>query len=247
MSSETYPNTWRFLKGRVRDSMSRNEKSVMEDLVQDVCQLGHGEKILTRGSVTQRSTFLIEGFVARVNERDGKRQIISIHVPGDFVDLHSYALKKIDHDLMTFGTARVGYVSHVNLDVVMTREPKLARHLWFASHLDAAIHREWIAKLQSLSADGCLAHLITEVHARLKAVAAIEHNSFAFPLTQTELAETCGTTPVHMNRVVRKLREQGLADISRKKITILDAEGLAALAQFDMGYLYQNLPEPVRA
>ncbi len=241
MVSERHPKTFRFLKGRMRSALSEAEKDILENLIGDVQQLGHGQVILSRGEMAQQSTILIEGFAARVISRNGSRHIVSLHVPGDFVDLHGYALRRIDHDLVTFGVAKVGYMAHSDLDAILAREPKLSRMLWFASLLDAAIHREWILKLETLSADGCLSHLIAEVLARLQAVGITQQESFAFPFTQAELADACGTTPIHMNRVVRKLREEGILEISRGQVAVLDKARLHETGAFDPAYLYHDL------
>lgn len=238
MSREAYPNSWRFLLGRVRHAMSTEEMETVEDLVGDVTNYTGQHTVLHRGEVIERSTLLVEGFVARVIMRDGKRHIVAIHVPGDFVDLHGYALKRLDHSVVTIGTARLAYVPHERLDRVMREQPHLTRLLWFSTLLDAAIHREWILKLEQLNADGRLAHLIAELWHRLNFVGLADPTGFAFPLTQVELADACGTTAIHLNRVVRQLRETGIADISRGRITVLDMERLVELGQFERSYLY---------
>lgn len=238
MSKSAYPLTHKYLLNRGRARLSDHECEVVEGLVHEVERYTSVHTILERGDVVNRSTLLIEGFVARVIHRDGKRHIVALHVPGDFVDLHAFALKRLDHDVVSIGPVQIGYVTHDRLEAVLRDEPHLARMLWFSTLLDAAIHREWILKLEQLSADGRLAHLIAEMWHRLDFVGLAEETGFAFPLTQAELADACGSTPIHLNRVVRKLREEGLADISRGRVSVLDHEGLKSLGQFDSTYLY---------
>ncbi|RVQ69317.1 Crp/Fnr family transcriptional regulator [Croceicoccus ponticola] len=240
MSIAEYPRTGRFMQGRLRHAMQAREMQLLEDMVEEVELFTSSQAIIKRGQIVERSTMLIDGYIARIIMRGGKRHIVGIHVPGDFVDLHGFALKKLDHDIVTIGHTLVGYVPHPRLVDVMKNEPHLARLLWFATLLDAANHREWILKLEMLHADGRLAHLVAELWHRLDFVGLAEPQSCAMPLTQVELADACGTTAIHMNRTVRAMREAGLLDFARGRVTIPDMAKLKALGQFDTSYLYGN-------
>lgn len=242
MTEDAYPYTRRFLQGRSRDALSKREKALLESLVDDVERFTAPHTILERGKVVNQSTILIEGTVARVIHEDGKRHIVALHVPGDFVDLHAFALKRLDHGVVSIGSVQIGYVSHDRIQKVLESEPTLSRMLWYSTLLDAAMHREWIMKLEHLSADGRLAHLVAELWQRLDFVDLAGENGFSLPLTQKELADACGTTSIHMNRVVRKLRETGVVDISRGQVTVLDKQALKKLGAFDPAYLYGQGP-----
>lgn len=238
MNSTTYPLTHRFLLGRARHRLSEHERMVVEGLITDVERFGGNHVVLERGDVVCRSTLLIEGFIARVINEGGKRHIVALHVPGDFVDLHAFALKRLDHSIVSIGPVMVGYTTHQQLDALMQTETHLARMLWFSTLLDAAMHREWILKLEHLGAEGRVAHLVAEIWQRLDFVGLAEEDGFAFPLTQQELADSCGTTSIHMNRVVRKLREAGVVEFGRGRVTVLDKQALVEMGGFDPAYLY---------
>lgn len=242
MTDDDFPNTRRFLQGRSREALDNRERAILEGLVERVERFTGPHVILNRGDVVEQSTILIEGFVARVIIEDGKRHIVALHAPGDFVDLHAFALKRLDHDLVSIGSVQIGYAPHSRIEEVLRTEPNLARMLWYSTLLDAAMHREWIMKLEHLSADGRLAHLVAELWKRLEFVDLSGESGFPLPLTQQELADACGTTSVHMNRVVRKLRETGVVDISRGQVTVLDRDALVTLGSFDPSYLYGNGP-----
>ena len=110
---------------------------------------------------------LIDGFMLRTLDGDGKRHAVSFHVPGDFVDLHCFALKRLDHNIDTVGRVKVGYVPHSALREVMRDKPHLARLFWFSTLLDAAMHREWIMTLEQLTAPRRIAHIFAEIWRRL--------------------------------------------------------------------------------
>ena len=240
MTDETrrYPRTGRFLLGRLRDAMSDAEKATVEQSVSHERTFADGEPICRRGDLCDDSSILIEGFIARVIERSGKKHIVSLQVPGDFVDLHAFALKRLDHDVIALGPARVGPVSHGELRRVLDDQPHLARLLWFSTLLDAAIHREWVLKLEDLNAAQRAAHVFCEIWARLEMVGLARDDGFSIPLTQIQLSSMCGATPVHMSRALRLLREQDLATFRHGRLQAPDRRKLERYCEFDPAYLY---------
>ena len=238
MATKLYPLTRMFLKGRLRHAMTMDEKNLLEGLVERTEWVPDGGVILHRGELADSSTLLLDGFLARVIERDERRHIVGLHVPGDFVDLHAFALKRLDHDVVAIGRARVAHVPHARLERLMAEEPHLTRVLWFSTLLDAAVNREWILKMGELKADQRLAHMLVELWHRLAFVDLADPDGFAMPLMQADLADACGTTAVHINRTVRTLRESGLVQIGRGRVTIPDLAALEAFATFTPDYLY---------
>ena len=235
---QRFPRTGRFLMGRLRSAMTDQEKQVIEGLIESEHTLADGEPIACRGTECSNATILVEGFAIRVIERRRQAHIVGLQVPGDFVDLPAFALKRLDHDIRALGPAKVGRVSHARIRQVIDRQPHLARLLWFATLLDAAIHREWILKLEDLSAAQRVAHVFCEICRRLEMVGLGGPNGFSLPLTQAQLASMCGTTPVHMSRALRRLRDETGATFRHGKLQYPDPGALAAYCEYDPSYLY---------
>ena len=240
MSAELdqFPLTGRFLMGRSRHAMSEREKQIVEDLIEKVEHLEPGQRLLARGQVSNHSTMLVEGFIIRTIVEQGRRYIVGIQVPGDFVDLHAFALKRLDHDIYALGRITVGYASHDRLKQLHEHDPHLARLLWFATLLDAAIHRQWTLKLQQLKAPRRVAHMLAEIWYRLDMVELGRPNGFRSPLTQIDLADMCGTTAIHMNRALGELRRANLGEFRRGQVTVPDRAAFEAYGSFDPAYLY---------
>src|SRR5918997_242577 len=104
---EQHPLTGRFLLGRLRHALSAEERDTVESLIEETAVLPRPTRILARGELVQRSTILIEGYMLRTLTQQGRRYVVGIHVPGDFVDLHGFALKRLDHDIVSIGETRV--------------------------------------------------------------------------------------------------------------------------------------------
>lgn len=233
-----YPATGRFLLGRLRDAMTAAERGLLENMIERTEWIDKSTRLVVRGEECDQSTMLIEGFMLRTLDREGRRHAVSFHVPGDFVDLHAYALTRLDHNLDTLGRVKVGYVPHGALDAVMREKPHLARIFWFSTLLDAAMHREWIITLEQLTAPRRIAHIFAEIGRRLEMVGLGEADGFSTPLTQADLAEMCGATPIHANRAIQELRQSGIANFDRGRVAIPDRAALEDYAGFKPDYLY---------
>ncbi len=228
-----------FLRGRGRDTLSAEEVSVLEQAIDRVDTLPPRSVVTRRGDRVRESTLLVEGAMCRyLDARDGYRQLLAYHVPGDFVDMHGYTLRRLDHDVATIVESRVARIAHDRVDAIMRDHPRLAWLLWRSTLLDAAMHREWIFRLGRLDAAGRLAHFLCEVAARMRAIGRVSDDVFALPLTQQDIGEACGLTSVHVNRTLRRLREEGIADVGRGEARIGDAKQLARIGEFDADYLY---------
>ncbi|RJY10363.1 Crp/Fnr family transcriptional regulator [Aurantiacibacter aquimixticola] len=235
---DRFPLTGHFLMGRLRDAMSEEEKATVESLIEEVAEFETAEEILGRGQLCDRSTMLIDGFMLRAVNTQDRRYIVGVQVPGDFVDLHAFALKRLDHDIVTLGRVKVGFTTHERIKDVMQTNPHLARLMWFSTLLDAAIHREWIMKMEQLRAPQRVAHVFCEIWKRLDFVGLGEEGKITTPLIQQDLADMCGTTAIHMNRALTELRDSGLADFRRGTITVPDRKQLEKYGVFDPAYLY---------
>ncbi|MEJ5978088.1 Crp/Fnr family transcriptional regulator [Novosphingobium sp. PS1R-30] len=227
------------LKLRKRDVVSPDEEQALRDLITEVEDIPARKTVVRRGEPLNRSILLIEGLMCRQKDlRSGDRQITALHVAGDFLDLHGFTLKQLDHDVMALSPCRVAYARHDLLTRLTEVHPHLTRLLWFSTNLDAAMHREWELSLGQRTGAARAAHLFCEVYTRLQIVGRLDDEAYALPMNQSELGECLGLTVVHTNRVLRELRELGFVQFTRGRVVIEDIEGLKAYAEFDPTYLY---------
>lgn len=231
--------TERFLRDKRGASLTAEERARIEAAISEVKTFAPRKIVARAGEPLNQSTLLLEGIMSRyLDDRNGLRQLVAIYYPGDFLDLHAFPLKFLDHDVATLTTATVATVPHAEIEAIAEEMPQLIRKLWFATLLDAAIHRAWLFRLGRLDATGRIAHFLCETNARLFSAGLSDGRRFALALTQADLAEICGLTTVHVNRVMRQLREERLCVFRSSLVEILDPAGLAARAQFSPAYLY---------
>lgn len=222
-----------------RDSLSEDERTRLANIKTRKARFASGEVIVARDVITDQSCLMLSGMSARVHSlpRGIGRVITALHVPGDFIDLHGFVLAGLEHTIVAMGPTEVEYVSHDQLRQITDCWPHLTRLLWMATTIDAAIHRQWLVAAASLRSSAHLAHLLCELHTRLRSVGAAQGCCFALPLRQRDLASILGYSPIHINRAVRDLRERGLIRWTKAELEILDWAGLARLARFNPDYL----------
>ncbi len=204
-------------------------------------QTGARQTIVPDGSRPGDCCLVAEGFAVRSKTTsEGHRQILSIHLPGEIPDLQSLHLRVMDHDLMSLSPCTLGFMSHGDIRDVCRRRPNVADALWRETLIDSAIFREWIVNVGQRPAPARLAHILLELHTRLKAIGKTRDGEFGLPITQDELSDCLGISAVHANRVLQELRKDGLISVGRSEFHILDHQRLSELAGFDPLYLHLN-------
>jgi CRP-like cAMP-binding protein len=223
------------------DALSEEEKGLLAGAMMVEMDFATGQDIVSEGSRPGYSTLIIEGLAARYKVlEDGGRQFTSLQVPGDFVDLHAFLLKTMDHGIIALSPCRVIAADHSRLRAITEQAPHLTRLLWLDTLVDGAIHREWIVAMGRRSKTSHLAHLVCELFVRLQVVKQTSGMSFRLPLSQAELADVLGLSIVHMNRVIGALRRLGVIGWANHMVTILDWQRLVEIAEFDPTYLSMN-------
>jgi CRP-like cAMP-binding protein len=227
------------LKLRIRDEVSEREADVLRSAIGEVQTFPTGKTLVRLGAPVIQSTLLIDGMVSRYRDmKDGQRQIMELHVAGDFVDLHGFLLKRLDHNIGTMTPVTVGFVPHQTLARITQEEPHLSRMLWLSTLMDASIQREHILSMGRRAALARIGHLMCELCIRFEVIGLAEDRSFALPLTQLDIADATGLTSIHVNRMLKQLREQKLLTFRGGRVQIHDWEGLQTVSDFDPTYLH---------
>ena len=200
--------------------------------------LSAGEEIAWEGDEPTLCCLVVDGFLKRYSTlSNGVRQTLSIHISGDIPDLQGLHLRTMDHTLASVGPSKVALIAHHDMNEVLSKAPHLATLLWRDSLIDSAVSRAWVKMLGGHDAFGKFAHLICELYVRMDVVGLTDDNSCPLPLNQSQLGEALGTSVVHINRTMQKMRADGLMDHKRGRLFILDWDRLSEVADFNPAYL----------
>jgi CRP-like cAMP-binding protein len=204
------------------------------------------EYFLREGERPKHSTVMIEGYIYRHKVvQDGGRQIVAIHLPGDFVDLQNILLDEADHNIQALTRATVCSFPHADMLDLAFRHPGIGKALWRESLVEASLFREWIANIGRRDARTRVAHLLCEVAVRCEAAGLGSRQAFVLPMTQEQLGDALALTAVHVNRTLRALECDGLIRRSKRAVTVADWRALRAVADFDENYLHlREMAEP---
>lgn len=225
-------------KVRLRAAIGADEERVIRDLVAETREVGPDQILVRSGQELHQSILLLDGWLVRSKDLpSGERQIMEVHLPGDFADLHGFTLKRLDHEIISMTECVIGIVPHERLMELTELHPRLTRIYWLLTNIDAAIAREMALSLGQRSAISRMAHLFCELHVRLGVVGKTDGDTFEFPLTQRELSECLGLTVVHVNRTLQELRRRGIVESESRRIAIVDRPALESIAEFDPTYL----------
>lgn len=208
--------------------------------------------IIREGDTTEELHLVVSGLGARYKLLpDGSRQILAFLVPGDLCDAEVFVLQEMDHGIVALSETRCALIHAKVMKSLLREVSPLAEALWWGTMTDAAVLRERIIDHGRRDARERIAHHFYEMLIRYRMIGGADDNSFDFPVTQDEIADATGLTPVHVNRMVQQLREEGLIAMRSKRLQVLDPDGLKRAARFNPNYLHltrtEQGEEPVAA
>lgn len=223
--------------------LSEAELAVLARLHRRRRTFAAGQDMVHQGQSAQTAYILSAGWVCSYKiQPDGARQIVDFQVPGDFLGLRSVLLRTSDHSFEPIvDIEAVEVLAHDLLDA-FAQTPRLATAILWAASRDEAMVVEHLVGIGRRDAGARMAHFLLELGSRLALVGMGSKKGFDCPLTQYHLADTLGLSAVHVNRVLRQLREHALVTFRNGRVTFHDYEGLVKLAEFDPAYLDQAGP-----
>jgi CRP-like cAMP-binding protein len=219
--------------------LTNEEKQAIRALLFIPRSFSADEDIVQIGDSPSQCCVLIEGWACRYKvTATGGRQIMAYHVAGDVPDLQSLYLETMDHSIGALTPVTVAFIQHRDMWELLRRYDGIARAMGRDALVEAAVSREWMVGIGRRNAHQRIAHQLCEMATKLRAVGLNEGSTYPWPVTQAEVADALGLTDVHVNRVVRDLKRDGLVKVRRGAFDLLDQDGLEALGQFDPAYLH---------
>lgn len=219
--------------------LSAEDRAALAQLAHNVCVVEARRDVISEGDKPNFVHLIIDGWACRYKQLpDGKRQIVSLFLPGDFCDVNVYILKYMDHSIGAITRLKVARITADEMAALTAGRPRITQALWWHELVATAVQREWTLSLGQRSAYERLAHLLVELYVRLAAVGRAEYGRCDFPLTQNDLAEATGLTAVHVNRTLQELRRDKLIELDRRQLQILDLERLMDVSMFNSNYLH---------
>ncbi|MDO7841797.1 Crp/Fnr family transcriptional regulator [Sphingomonas immobilis] len=177
---------------------------------------------------------------------NGGRQIFSIHMKGDVVDLHNSILRRADHNVQALTAIDVALIPALAIRQLAADRPLVGQAMWYETLVDAAIFREWTLNVGRRDARARTAHLRCEFALRLPVAGLGSQSDYVLPMTQEHLADALALTSVHVNRTLQALQSEGLIERTKRVVRVIDFAKLARVGDFDDRYLHLDRIQEVR-
>ena len=203
-----------------------------------------GDEIIRTGEPCDTIFRLESGWAARTRVLDdGRRSIIAVFLPGDLFGVKSFLLSEQPDSVHSLGNAVVQTIQHTRLRELFESEPSVALRIAFQLGEDERRLHNYVIGLGRANAAERMATMLLELHGRLGRAGLIQNGAYRCPMTQQEMADFLGLTPVHVNRVLRQLHGDGLATVTRSMVQIDDMVGLHKLAHPVLDIFERAQPE----
>ena len=183
--------------------------------------------------------FVVSGYAFRQKlTANGARQIVSLHMAGDLLDIQHLFLKKADHNVQALTRLETAEVDRQALQALALERPAVARAMWIDTLVDASIFREWVINVGRRDARSRIAHLLCEFATRMDAAGLGDRETYELPMTQEQIGDATGLTSVHVNRTLKSLAEAGLLHRDRRYLRFDDWSKMRETADFSALYLH---------
>jgi CRP-like cAMP-binding protein len=222
-------------------ALSDDDQQAVEAICDKTRMIDKGRDIVREGETPEHIYYLLEGWAANYKVLPGgSRQITAFLLPGDLCDNAITVLRKMDHSVTALTPVTIVSIDRRALIRLTCERAGLAQAFWWTALMDQAVLRAWVVNVGRRDAYSRVAHQMCELHARMTALGLADDAKLNLPLTQEQLGDALGLTSVHINRVLKRLRNEGLMELHSRTLTILNTELLGAAAGFDPGYLQSS-------
>jgi CRP-like cAMP-binding protein len=220
-------------------AISGADRALVAGLCNDVRSVRAKNSIINERDRPEHIHLICDGWAARYKIlAGGARQIVALLIPGDFCDLHATILGHMDHGIVAITDCKVAHIPAAQIDELTSNHNGLTRALLWSTLVDEAVLRAWVVNVGRRDAYQRISHLMCEMHFRMQMIGLVAGDRLELPLTQDELADATALTPVHVNRTLQRLRNDGLIELQGSHLTVLDVPKLRQAAGFDPTYLH---------
>lgn len=247
MSITDHPMDKLVRKLATRNSLSIEDKTAILALPYTTRTYEPSSYLIREGEPARRHcSFVLSGFAYRQKVTpQGTRQIVSLHMSGDVLDLQHLFLKRADHNVQALTKLTTADIERDALRALAVDRPAVAEAMWVDALVDASVFREWIVNVGRRDARTRIAHLLCEFATRMKFAGLNQGERYELPMTQEQIGDATGLTSVHVNRTLKSLAEDGLVHRDKRYLSFTDWDSMMSVAEFSTLYLHLDQSKPL--
>jgi CRP-like cAMP-binding protein len=219
--------------------LAETEVAALRALPCRVSNVAATATLVREGQPITECCLLVSGYACRNKlTRDGTRQIVSFHVAGDILDIQHLLFERADHNVQMITPGVVAFFEMERLRRLVQDHPAIGQALWRDCLIDASVFREWVLNVGRRDAIARVAHMLCEFLVRQEQAGISPPENSMLPMTQEHIADATGLTSVHVNRTLRKLREQCVIAGKGREFRVVDWSAMQRIADFNPAYLH---------
>jgi len=231
----TCPNRYfRFCKSLINSSATEFDASAVKNKVFTAKQY-----LFHQGDLSHELFVLREGWVMLTRlTGDGNRQVFRSILPGELLGFQQHLHGPAIYSAIALVDSVVCRVP--NIVRLYSTQPELALSLASAEACDMMLTEMYLTNVTHRNARERIAFMVLELYHRLRLRGLNKGYSIQFPLKQEDIADTLGLTTIHINRTLHAFRDEGLVEIHKQELTILDYNALCTLVGSEFEILAPN-------
>jgi CRP-like cAMP-binding protein len=238
-TSDTRPLQLLCRKLETHHPLTREDEQAVSRLPFKLRTLEAQSYLVREGDKPEQCAVLLSGYAFRHKlTGDGSRQILSLHIPGEALDLQHLFVEEADHNVQMLTRGEVAEIPRQVIEELALSNSNLGRAILVYTLAEASVFREWTLNIGRRDSRSRIAHLLCEFAVRLSVQGLKPESGYELPMTQEQLADATGLTPVHVNRVLKGLQTEGLITRNRRMIAFPHWQRLREVADFNTRYLH---------
>lgn len=241
MQNELY----RFRSSRLTafGDLSPSEQTALQGLAEPYLPYGRNEVIRSEGQSPPCLYHLLEGWaMSSIALEDGARQYLKVHLPGDIMGAPSLPYEHAVETLTALTVARVARISLTALGKLFADFPRMAAFLFLATQEERVILMDRLAAIGRSDALRRIAGLLVHLHERQVMLGHDPAAPIEMPLTQDQIADLLGLTPIHVNRTLRRMDVEGYVARKRGQVELRRLDDLRAMVGLPTRAIRRDLP-----
>lgn len=231
-------------RGLIAKSLSTHSRTQLDDN-EALGRLKARNRIFDSGTYVFREglsfseyAFVASGYLLRQKlTLDGYKQITSLVIPGDIINPENRFVNNLDHNVVCAEKASIVYVNKSEFESLIYSHPSIRLALDLIAIAESRQLREWLLNIGGRSAKARVAHFLNEFAVRTKLRGLSNGVQFSLPLSQEQIGDSVGITPVHVNRAIKSLVESGLIIHKNRSYEIVDIDSFKKAGQFSESFL----------
>ena len=213
---------------------SPEEIQFIQDLKTTEITVEAGKSVYLEGDAIDQLYTILKGWAFRYKSMpDGRRQIVSYAVQGDFIGLQNTLSHAALHGVEALTQLRLCVFPQSKLPMLFQKQPSIALDMTWLVAREEIFLDENMLSVGRRTAEERVAYLLWHLHTRAVESGLTNDNTVLLPMTQQHFADSLGISLVYVNKTLQRLRATGCVSLNGRGLTINDKAMLARLAGAD--------------